>query len=105
MERIDGSTRMTIPLADPIGPGRERRLVMSTRRTLPRSTSARVAFSGFPLANAREQAGAIGITVPGNPFVSGAAARGGPQLDPPPGRPARPRARPPTAPAYQFPER
>ncbi len=104
-ERVVNTGRMTFPLSEPLSPGRERRLVMSTRRaTSTTASAARIAFSGFPLQNAREQAGAIGIAPTGNLWVTGIAGRGVRQVDPRTGLPADLRARPATELAYQFSE-
>ena len=67
-ELIGGAPRVTIPLAEPLGPGQERRLVLSTRRLIPTGSAARITFRGFPLLEAREQGGAIGIATTGKPL-------------------------------------
>lgn len=103
-ERAGGSVRLTIPLAEPLAPGRERRLVMNTRRPLPPGSSTRIAFRGFSLENAREQSGVIGIAVPGYLWLSGTAGRGARPIDPRTELPTDLRARPTTALAYQFTE-
>ena len=104
MEKTRPFTRVTIPLADPIGPNQERRLIMTTRRNLPAGTSNRFVFKGFTLANAREQSGAIGIATSGNLWVSGSPGRGVRRIDPRNELPADLRARPATALAYRFSE-
>jgi len=103
-ERVNGDARLTVTLNEPISPGRERRLVMTTRRPVPAGKAARVAFRGFPLVNVREQAGAIGVATAGNLWVTGAAGRGLRQIDPRTELPADLRARPATELAYQFSE-
>jgi hypothetical protein len=103
MDKVGGAPRMTIPLYEPLGPGQgPRKLVLSTRRPIAVSGTTRVAFSGFPLTNAREQAGAIGVTQGGGLWISGTAARGVRQIDPRTELPAELRARPGTVLAYQF---
>lgn len=104
IEHADGATRMTIPLIEPLGPGQERRLVMTTRRPTASNASARVTFSGFPLINANEQAGVIAVAQGGNLFVSGVPGRGVRRIDPRTELPADLRARPATVLAYQFSE-
>lgn len=98
----NGAPRMTIPLTEPLGPGQERKLVMTTRRPIPASGTARVSFSGFPLTSAREQTGAIGVTQGGGLWITGTPIRGLRQIDPRTELPAELRARPGTALAYQF---
>ena len=103
-ERVGDATRLTIPLAEPLGPGQERKLVMSTRRTIPTDAPAQVAFHGFPLSNARQQTGAIGIALTGNLWVTGIPGRGARQIDPRTELPSDLRARPATELAYRFSE-
>jgi hypothetical protein len=57
-----GARRLMIPLAEPLRPGAERRLVIKTQRRSGRGTGRRIAFEGFPVVHAREQSGAIGVT-------------------------------------------
>lgn len=98
----NGAPRMTIPLTDPLGPGEERKLVMSTRRSIDPRGAARISFSGFPLNGVREQTGAIGITQGSGLWINGTAGRGVRQIDPRTELPTELRARPGTALAYQF---
>ena len=104
LERVGGEVRMTIPLAEPLAPGAEHRLKLATRRPVPVSGPFRVVFNGFPLKNAREQMGAIGVALAGNLWATGTARRGLRQIDPRTELPADLRARPATALAYQFSE-
>ena len=104
VERVGGVTRMTIPLPEPLGPNQEKRLVMTTRRVVPRGMASRVAFSGFPLTNAKEQSGAIGVVSTGNLWVTGNPGRGVRQIDPRTQLPDELRARPATELAFQFSE-
>lgn len=104
IERVGGATRMTIPLAEPLAPGQERLLKMTTRRSLPPRASAKVSFTGFPLTNAREQSGPIGISTKGDLYVTGVLGRGVRQIDPRTELRADLRARPGTALAYRFSE-
>lgn len=104
VEKNAGYTRITIPLPDPIGPNQERRLIMTTRRSLPTGSVSRFTFRGFTLSNAREQSGAIGVATSGNLWVSGAPGPGIRRIDPRSELPADLRARPATALAYRFSE-
>jgi hypothetical protein len=101
IERVDGATKLTVNLSDPLRPGEPKKLVMATRRPLPAGPAARVSFAGFPLANAKEQSGAIGIAKTGNLWVQPASGRGLRQIDPRE-LPADLRVRPATSLAYQF---
>jgi hypothetical protein len=103
-EQVGDTTRMTIPLTDPLGPGEELRLVMTTRRPLQRGASSRVAFRGFPFVSAQEQTGVIGVAQGGDLWVSGNAGRGVRPIDPRFDLPDDLRARPATVRAYQFTE-
>ncbi|MGE3817928.1 MAG: hypothetical protein AB7I30_00690 [Isosphaeraceae bacterium] len=104
IERAGGATLMTIPLVEPLGPGQERRLVMTTRRAIPVGPLARLTFNGFPLTDAREQAGAIGISRGSQLWVSATAGRGVRQIDPRTELPVELRSRPGTELAFQFSE-
>jgi len=104
MEKSGGAMLMTIPLTEPLGPGQERRLVMTTRRSTPVGASSRVGFSGFPLIDASEQTGAIGISRGNQLWVSAAAGRGVRQIDPRTELPTELRSRPGTELAFQFSE-
>ena len=104
VEKTAAFTRVTIPLVEPIVLNQERRLIMSTRRTLPTGTASRLTFRGFALANAREQTGAIGVATSGNLWVSGSPGRGIRRIDPRNELPIDLRARPATALAYRFSE-
>ena len=104
VEKNAGFTRITIPLTDPIGPNQERRLIMTTRRSLPTGSASRFTFRGFTLSNAREQSGAIGVATSGNLWVSGLPGQGIRRIDPRSELPADLRARPATALAYRFSE-
>jgi hypothetical protein len=57
-----GARRLMIPLAEPLRPGADRRLVIRTRRRYGTGTGGRIAFEGFPVVHAREQSGAVGVT-------------------------------------------
>jgi hypothetical protein len=73
---VRGKGKLTIRLADALRPGGEKKLVMKTRRSFPPAAARRISFAGFPLANARDQSGAIGITQSSNLWVSPATAQG-----------------------------
>ncbi len=94
---------LTIILNDPLRPGLPKSLVMTTRRTIaPDVARRRFAFGGFPLTNAKEQSGAIGIAQRGNLWVGGTAGRGLRRIDPRTELPPDLRARPATNLAYVF---
>ena len=101
-EILDGSTRLTIPLTEPLKPGTTKRVQMTTKRELMPQASTRLTFNGFPISHAKEQSGAIGIAQGGNLFISGTAGRGLRQIDPRTELPPDLRARPLTILAYQF---
>ena len=103
-ERVEGTTRLTIPLAEPLVPGKEHKLVMTTRRPIPAGGVAKVVFHGFPLADAHDQDGAIGIAATDNLWVTGSVGRGVRQVDPRTELPNELRARPATELAYRFSE-
>ena len=71
-----GAGRLTIPLAEPLRPGSEKRLVINTRRPYARGPVRRIAFGGFPIIHAREQSGAIGVTQSANLWVAPASSQG-----------------------------
>jgi hypothetical protein len=94
--------RLTIRLGDPLRPGASpRRLVMKTRRSSSKAAGRRIAFGGFPLTNAREQSGFIGVTQSSNLWISPATAQGLRQVEPR-GLPLDLRARPSTSLAFEF---
>ena len=92
---------LTIPLGEAMRPGETRHLVMETRRTFPPNAPKTYAFSGFPLSNAVEQSGAIGITQSANLWINVTTAQGLHRIDPRE-LPTELRARPGTGTAYQF---
>ncbi|MBV8555200.1 MAG: hypothetical protein JO116_06530 [Planctomycetaceae bacterium] len=102
IERLEVATLMTISLPEPLRPGAPKRLIMTTKRPLATKSAARPAFNGFPLTNAQEQSGVIGIAQGGDLWISGAAGRGLRRVDPRTELPAELRGRPGTALAYRF---
>jgi hypothetical protein len=92
---------LTIPLGEQLRAGETRRLTLETRRSLSPSSSRVFTFSGFPLANAVEQFGAIGVTQSANLWVSVNTARDLRRIDPR-DLPTRLSARPGTSLAFQF---
>jgi hypothetical protein len=102
IETKEGAHRIAIALAEPLRPGLTKSLMMTTRRPIPAAVSPRLTFRGFPLLNAREQSGAIGIAQSGNLWVSGTPERGLRRIDPRTELPELLRARPGTSLAYQF---
>jgi hypothetical protein len=93
--------RLTIPLGDPLRPGAQRRLVMQTRRSFAKAATRRMALGGFPVVNAREQSGFIGITQGPNLWISPVVAQGLRQIEPSK-LPSELRARPSTNLAFEF---
>ncbi len=73
---------LSIPLGEAMRPGMTHHLVMETRRAFPIAAPRTYAFSGFPLGNAAEQSGAIGITQAANLWVQVKAAQGLHRIDP-----------------------
>jgi hypothetical protein len=102
IERVEGAQVLTLVLGEPLGPGPPRSLVMTTRRTIAPAASTVIAFGGFPLTNANEQSGAIGIAQAGNLWVGGTMGRGLRRIDPRTELPPDLRARPATSLAYVF---
>jgi hypothetical protein len=83
IERDGAERRLSIPLTEPLRPGvPPKRLSMTTQRKLPPQSSARLSFHGFPLSNAKEQFGAIGIAQSGNLVISPTVGRGLRRIDP-----------------------
>ena len=81
IERVRGTGKLTIKLAEPLRPGASKRLVLKTRRPFSISAPRRISFTGFPLTNAREQSGFIGITQSPNIWVSPVTSRGLRRID------------------------
>jgi hypothetical protein len=101
IDRTRGAGKLTIPLADSLRPGVTKRVVMKTRRPFVSVAGKPISFSGFPLNEAREQSGAIGITQSTNLWVSAAASQGLRRIAP--GElPTSLRARPATSLAFEF---
>lgn len=100
IEQTEKGNLLTIPLDEPLRPGETRRLVLETRRA---STvgGAPLVFQGYPLTNAGEQSGAIGITHGPDLFLNIVAARGLRRIDPR-DLPSALKARPGTTIALQF---
>ena len=92
---------LTIPLGEAMRPGETRHLILETRRTFPPNVPKTYAFSGFPLANAAEQSGAIGIMQSANLWINVTTAQGLHRIDPRE-LPTELRQRPGTGTAYQF---
>jgi hypothetical protein len=101
IERVRGTGKSTIHLADPLRVGAAKRLVMKTRRTFANAGTRRISFTGFSLLSAGEQTGFIGITQSPNLFVKPSTSRG---LRPVAADklPADLRSRPSTSLAFEF---
>ena len=84
---------LTIPLGEGMRPGETHRLLLETRRIFRPDASRTYAFLGFPLANAAEQSGAIGITQTANSWVNVTTAEGLHRIDPRSCRPSSARVR------------
>ena len=92
---------LTIPLGEAMRPGETRHLFLETRRAIQPNAPRTYAFSGFPLSNAAEQSGAIGITQSANLWINVTTAQGLHRIDPRE-LPAELRRHPGTGTAYQF---
>ena len=92
---------LTIPLGEPLTPGGVRSLSLETRRPLPAKPPKNYTFSGFPLSNAADQSGAIGITQSANLWVNVTTTQGLRRIDPRE-LPTDLRSNPGTSSAYQF---
>ena len=92
---------LTIPLAEPLRPGGVRTLLLETRRHLAAAAPRNYLFSGFPLTNAADQSGAIGIKQSANLWVNVTTAQGLRRIDPRE-LPTAMRTNPGTSAAYQF---
>ncbi len=101
LERVRGTGKLTIRLVDPLRVGAVKRVVMKTRRPFTNAGARRISLRGFPLVNAREQTGFIGITQSANLFIKPSASQG---LRPvaTDKLPADLRARPSTSLAFEF---
>ncbi len=80
IERSGGANLLTIPLSEPLRAGESRRLVLETRR--PIAGAGTLEFAGYPLTDAGEQSGFLGVTQGPNLFVSVSRARGLRRIDP-----------------------
>ncbi len=80
IERSGGANLLTIPLPEPLRAGESRRLTLETRR--PLSGARTLEFPGYPLSDAGEQSGFLGVTQGPNLFVSVLQARGPRRIDP-----------------------
>lgn len=103
IEQAAEGSLLTIPLDDPLRPGETRRLVLETRRPSA-AGGPPVVFSGYPLTDAGEQSGAIGITHGPDLFLNVVSTRGLRRIDPR-DLPSALKARPGTTIALQFLER
>jgi len=101
--RVEGNERnvLAIPLGEAMRPGETRHLVLKTRRTFPPNAPKTFSFSGFPLSNAVDQSGAIGIAQPANLWIDVTTAQGLHRIDPRE-LPTELRLRPGIGTAYQF---
>ena len=104
VDRLATQKQLTLPLAESLGVGQERRVVLVTRRLTAAGQATKFAFHGFPFAHAREESGTIGITRGPNLWISGSANQGVRPIDPRTELPDDLRARPATELAYQFAE-
>jgi hypothetical protein len=101
IERVRGTGKLTVRLVDPLRAGAVKRVVMKTRRPFANAGARRISMSGFPVVNAQEQTGFIGITQSANLFIKPSASQG---LRPvaTDKLPADLRARPSTSLAFEF---
>jgi hypothetical protein len=100
VERIERNV-LTIPLTEPLRPGGVRHLTLQTRRAVPPGLPGRFESTGFSLAHAVEQSGAIGITPSASVWVNPTVTQGLRRIDP--GElPKEMRQRPGIGLAFQF---
>lgn len=78
IERSGKANLLTIPLPEPLRAGESRRLLLETRRP----SSGTFEFSGYPLSDAGEQSGFLGVTQGPNLFVSPLKSQGLRRIDP-----------------------
>jgi len=100
IEQTEKGNFLNIPLDEPMRPGETRRLVLETRRASSIGGEPLV-FSGYPLTNAGEQSGAIGITHGPDLFLNIVSTQGLRRIDPR-DLPSALKARPGTTIALQF---
>jgi hypothetical protein len=101
IEEGRGWDRLTIPLAEPLRPGAERRLVMKTRRPYAKDAGRPIPFRGFPIVHGREQTGAIGVTQGADLWVAPSSFQGLRRILPS-RLPQELRERPATSLAFEF---
>jgi hypothetical protein len=101
IERVRGSGKLKIRLADPLRTGVVKRLVMKTRRAFARPGIRRISFVGYPLVDASEQSGFIGVTQSANLFVNAPTLQGLRPVNTDK-LPENLRTRPSTSLAYEF---
>ena len=82
IERSGEANLLTIPLPEPLRAGESRRLALETRRPAPAAGSLALEFPGYPLTDAGEQSGFLGVTQGPNLFVSVLKSRGLRRIDP-----------------------
>ena len=76
IERVQGGGLLTVELGDPLRAGSGRRLMMKTRRPYPKQPDQKLEFAGFPLNDARQQSGFIGITESANLWLTATSSPG-----------------------------
>jgi hypothetical protein len=101
IERVRGTGKLLIRLADPLRSGAVKRLVMKTRRSFAPGGARLISFVGYSLGSAREQSGFIGITQSANLFVNAPRSQGLRAVDTDK-LPENLRTRPSTSLAYEF---
>ncbi len=101
LERVPVSGKLVIRLPEPLRPGATKRVVLKTRKPLAIASGRKMSFKGYPLANAREQLGFIGITQSANLFVTASQSRGLRRVDTDK-LPENLRTRPSTSLAFEF---
>ena len=63
-------------------PGQSKQVVLKTRRSFKNSAAQRASFAGFPVSDAKEQTGFIGIIQSPNLWVDPIQVRGARRIDP-----------------------
>ena len=102
--REGARTLVTIPLESPLRPESSRTLLLTTRRPIAPTGTARVALQGYSFDQAREQKGAVAIARTGPIFINSSPGRGLRRIDPRTKLPENLRGRPDTTLAFEFDE-
>jgi hypothetical protein len=100
--RESGRSVVVIPLADPLRPTATRSVILTTRRPIASSGTARVVLQGYSFDQARVQTGMVAITRVGPLFLNPAPGRGLRRIDPRTELPDSLRTKADTVLAFEF---